>query len=149
MILGTEWVVDAVGCDPAILTDLGKIRAVFDRVIKDLDLHVEGEQVLHQFSLAERRECRRCFPSTSSLSPPIRSSVLQRSISTAVAIATPGHGSHARGDARCDQRKPFGSSTDSLIRKKQAMAESAECQLTTLCHFNPISSRCQRARRAR
>jgi S-adenosylmethionine decarboxylase len=51
MILGTEWVVEAVGCNPAILTDLGKMRGVFDRVIRDLDLHVEGDQVWHQFSL--------------------------------------------------------------------------------------------------
>jgi S-adenosylmethionine decarboxylase len=51
MILGTEWVIDAVGCNPAILTDLGNMRAVFDRVISDLDLHVQGEQVWHQFSL--------------------------------------------------------------------------------------------------
>ena len=50
MILGTEWVIDAVGCDPATLTDLGKIRAVFDRVINDLDLHVQGEMIWHQFS---------------------------------------------------------------------------------------------------
>jgi S-adenosylmethionine decarboxylase len=51
MILGTEWVIDAVGCDPSTLTDLGKMRAVFDRVISDLDLHVQGEVVWHQFSL--------------------------------------------------------------------------------------------------
>jgi S-adenosylmethionine decarboxylase len=51
MILGTEWVIDAVGCNPTILTDLGKMRAVFDRVILDLDLHVQGEMVWHQFSL--------------------------------------------------------------------------------------------------
>jgi S-adenosylmethionine decarboxylase len=51
MILGTEWVIDAVGCDPAILTDLGRMRAVFDRVISDLDLNVQGEVVWHQFSL--------------------------------------------------------------------------------------------------
>jgi len=50
MILGTEWVIDAVGCNPVILTDLGRVRAVFDRVISDLDLHVQGEQVWHQFS---------------------------------------------------------------------------------------------------
>jgi S-adenosylmethionine decarboxylase len=53
MILGTEWVIDAVGCNPAILTDLGKMRAVFDRVISDLDLHVLGEVVWHQFSLPD------------------------------------------------------------------------------------------------
>ena len=53
MILGTEWVIDAVGCDPAVLTDLGKMRAVFDRVISDLDLHVQGKVVWHQFSLPD------------------------------------------------------------------------------------------------
>lgn len=53
MILGTEWVIDAVGCNPAILTDLGKMRAVLDRVISDLDLHVQGEVVWHQFSLPD------------------------------------------------------------------------------------------------
>jgi len=51
MILGTEWVIDAVGCNPAILTDVAKMRAVFARVITDLDLHVQGEMVWHQFSL--------------------------------------------------------------------------------------------------
>lgn len=53
MILGTEWVIDAVGCKPEILTDLGRMRAVFDRVISDLDLHVHGEIIWHQFSLPE------------------------------------------------------------------------------------------------
>ncbi len=51
MILGTEWVIDAVGCNPVTLTDLGKMRAVFDRVIGDLDLHVQGEMVWHQFTV--------------------------------------------------------------------------------------------------
>ena len=51
MILGKEWVIDAVGCDPTILTNLERMRAVFDCVISDLDLHVHGEQVWHQFSL--------------------------------------------------------------------------------------------------
>jgi S-adenosylmethionine decarboxylase len=49
MILGTEWVIDAAGCDPAVLTDLGKMRAVFNRVISDLNLRVQGEVVWHQF----------------------------------------------------------------------------------------------------
>lgn len=53
MILGTEWVIDAVGCNPAILTDLEKMSAVFDRVITDLDLHVLGKAVWHQFSVPE------------------------------------------------------------------------------------------------
>jgi len=50
MILGTEWVIDAVGCDPAKLADLDRMRAVFARVIGDLDLHVQGEIAWHQFS---------------------------------------------------------------------------------------------------
>ena len=50
MILGTEWVIDAVACDPATLSDLGRMRAVFDRVIRDLNLHVLGEIKWHQFS---------------------------------------------------------------------------------------------------
>lgn len=53
MILGTEWVIDAVGCDPAILTDLERMRGVFDQVISDLDLHVQGEVVWHKFSAPE------------------------------------------------------------------------------------------------
>ena len=43
MTLGTEWLIDASGCDPAALADLDRLRAVFDRVIRDLDLHVLGE----------------------------------------------------------------------------------------------------------
>ena len=50
MILGTEWVIDAVGCDPAALADLPRLHSLFERVIKDLDLHVLGEIAWHQFA---------------------------------------------------------------------------------------------------
>lgn len=50
MILGTEWVIDAVGCDPAALADLPRLRSLFDRVIRDLDLHVLGDIAWHQFA---------------------------------------------------------------------------------------------------
>lgn len=50
MILGTEWVIDAVGCDPLALSDLPRLRSLFDRVIRDLDLHVLGEIAWHQFA---------------------------------------------------------------------------------------------------
>jgi S-adenosylmethionine decarboxylase len=50
MILGTEWVVEAAGCDPAALQDLSRMRGLFDRLIADLDLHVLGEIKWHQFS---------------------------------------------------------------------------------------------------
>lgn len=49
MTLGTEWLVDASGCDPALLSDLNRLRAVFDRVIHDLNLNVLGEIAWHQF----------------------------------------------------------------------------------------------------
>jgi S-adenosylmethionine decarboxylase len=49
MNLGTEWLIDASGCDAAALADLDQLRAVFDRVIRDLDLHVLGETSWHQF----------------------------------------------------------------------------------------------------
>jgi S-adenosylmethionine decarboxylase len=49
MTLGTEWLIDASGCDTAALADLDRLRAVFDRVIRDLDLNVLGEIAWHQF----------------------------------------------------------------------------------------------------
>ena len=49
MTLGTEWLIDASGCDAAALADLDRMRAVFDRVIRDLDLNVLGEIAWHQF----------------------------------------------------------------------------------------------------
>lgn len=49
MNLGTEWLIDASGCDAAALADLDRLRAVFDRIIRDLDLNVLGEIAWHQF----------------------------------------------------------------------------------------------------
>lgn len=49
MTLGTEWIIDATGCDAAALSDLDRLSAVFKRVIQDLDLNVLGEIVWHQF----------------------------------------------------------------------------------------------------
>ena len=43
MTLGTEWLIDASGCDADALTGIENVRAVFNRVIDDLDLHVVGE----------------------------------------------------------------------------------------------------------
>jgi S-adenosylmethionine decarboxylase len=43
MTLGTEWLIDASGCDADALADVERVRAVFSRVISDLDLHVVGE----------------------------------------------------------------------------------------------------------
>ena len=49
MTLGTEWLIDASGCDKEALADLDRLRAVFQRVIRDLDLNVLGEIAWHQF----------------------------------------------------------------------------------------------------
>jgi len=49
MTLGTEWLIEASGCDSAALADLDRLRAVFNRVIRDLDLNVLGEIAWHQF----------------------------------------------------------------------------------------------------
>jgi S-adenosylmethionine decarboxylase len=49
MTLGTEWLVDASGCDPVALADVERLRPVFDRVVRDLDLHVLGEIAWHKF----------------------------------------------------------------------------------------------------
>ena len=49
MTLGTEWLIDASGCDPAALADINRLKTVFDRIIGDLDLHVLGEIAWHKF----------------------------------------------------------------------------------------------------
>jgi S-adenosylmethionine decarboxylase len=49
MNLGTEWLIDANGCDPTALADLDRLRAIFERVIRDLNLNVLGEIAWHQF----------------------------------------------------------------------------------------------------
>ena len=48
MIVGTEWLVEAAGCDKAALRDEGKVRAVLDRLIADLGLKSVGS-VWHKF----------------------------------------------------------------------------------------------------
>ena len=49
MTLGTEWLIEASGCDSAALADLDRLQAVFNRVIRDLELNVLGEMQWHQF----------------------------------------------------------------------------------------------------
>lgn len=49
MIVGTEWIVDAAGCDAEKLRDLDLLRKTFDLIIADLNLKVVGEIHLHQF----------------------------------------------------------------------------------------------------
>lgn len=47
--VGTEWLVDARGCDPHALADVERVRAVFERVVAELSLHVVGEALWHKF----------------------------------------------------------------------------------------------------
>ncbi|HEX7295985.1 MAG TPA: S-adenosylmethionine decarboxylase [Pyrinomonadaceae bacterium] len=49
MSLGTEWVIDASGCNPEKLADIQQLKLIFDQIIRDLDLHVLGEISWHQF----------------------------------------------------------------------------------------------------
>jgi S-adenosylmethionine decarboxylase len=49
MKTGTEWLIDAAGCDPALLADLGAMRGLCDAVVADLGLCSIGEPRWHQF----------------------------------------------------------------------------------------------------
>jgi len=49
MIVGTEWLVDATGCDGDSLRDLEALRALFDRIMTELALIAVGQPVWHRF----------------------------------------------------------------------------------------------------
>jgi S-adenosylmethionine decarboxylase len=49
MSLGTEWVVDASGCNAETLADIAQLKLIFERIIRDLELHVLGEISWHKF----------------------------------------------------------------------------------------------------
>jgi S-adenosylmethionine decarboxylase len=57
MTLGTEWLIDASGCNADALADLDRLRAVFNRVINDLDLQVVGEIAWAKFSDRSEQGC--------------------------------------------------------------------------------------------
>jgi S-adenosylmethionine decarboxylase len=48
MIVGTEWLIEAEGCDPAELRNEAVLRSIFDRVIADLGLKTI-DSVWHRF----------------------------------------------------------------------------------------------------
>jgi S-adenosylmethionine decarboxylase len=48
MLVGTEWIIDAFGCDAEKLRDEQTLRAIFSSVVRDLDLKVINE-MWHQF----------------------------------------------------------------------------------------------------
>jgi S-adenosylmethionine decarboxylase len=47
--VGTEWLIEAAGCDAEALRDLGRLRRVFARAVQELDLRVLGEPLWHKF----------------------------------------------------------------------------------------------------
>ena len=46
---GSEWVVEAAGCEPDRLRDTQILASLFDRLIADLDLHPVMPPVWHRF----------------------------------------------------------------------------------------------------
>jgi S-adenosylmethionine decarboxylase len=46
---GTEWMVDASGCAPQTLVELGRIKSICDRLVSDLGLKVIGQPLCHVF----------------------------------------------------------------------------------------------------
>ena len=49
MDVGVDWIVDAEGCNAAALRDVTRVRAVLDRAIKELELSVVGDGLVHAF----------------------------------------------------------------------------------------------------
>lgn len=48
MIVGTEWLIEAAGCEPRALRDEQLLRQLFDRIMSDLGLKSVGS-VWHKF----------------------------------------------------------------------------------------------------
>lgn len=46
---GTEWVVDALDCDPERLRDRSRIVGLLDGIVRALELHVVGAPQVHVF----------------------------------------------------------------------------------------------------
>jgi S-adenosylmethionine decarboxylase len=49
MNVGSEWLIDATGCDAPALASAGVLRALFGRIIAELDLHPLDEPRFHTF----------------------------------------------------------------------------------------------------
>ncbi len=49
LTVGTEWLIEASGCDAGALRDVARLREVFARAISELDLRVVGEPLWHKF----------------------------------------------------------------------------------------------------
>ncbi|HEV3469551.1 MAG TPA: S-adenosylmethionine decarboxylase [Pyrinomonadaceae bacterium] len=49
LTVGTEWLIEASGCDAEALGDVGRLREVFARAVSELGLRVVGEPLWHKF----------------------------------------------------------------------------------------------------
>jgi S-adenosylmethionine decarboxylase len=49
LTVGTEWLIEASGCDAGALGDVGRLREVFARAVAELGLQVVGEPLWHKF----------------------------------------------------------------------------------------------------
>jgi S-adenosylmethionine decarboxylase len=49
LTVGTEWLIEASGCDAGALRDAGRLREVFARAVAELSLRVVGEPQWHTF----------------------------------------------------------------------------------------------------
>ncbi|HEX8686380.1 MAG TPA: S-adenosylmethionine decarboxylase [Pyrinomonadaceae bacterium] len=49
MTVGTEWLIEASGCDAEALRDVERLRGVFARAVEELGLRVVGEPLWHKF----------------------------------------------------------------------------------------------------
>ena len=49
LTVGTEWLIEASGCDAEALRDVERLRGVFARAVEELGLCVLGEQLWHKF----------------------------------------------------------------------------------------------------
>src|ERR671920_553926 len=49
LTVGTEWLIEASGCDAGALRDAGRLREVFARAVSELGLRVVGESQWHTF----------------------------------------------------------------------------------------------------
>jgi len=47
--LGSEWIVDAYGCDAELLRSKGALVRLFAQIVEEMELHPVGEAVWHVF----------------------------------------------------------------------------------------------------
>jgi S-adenosylmethionine decarboxylase len=47
---GREWIIEAYGCNPAALSDVSRLRALFEAIVSGMSLHPIEAATWHQFS---------------------------------------------------------------------------------------------------